>query len=151
MRKLPAHYGRRGHRRIEDGYVLVYQPEHPRAKSNGYVREHILVASRALGRPVPAKHPIHHVDDDGTNNTPGNLVLCEDQGYHLLLHRRMRALLACGDPSALRCTYCGGYDRQDEMFKTTRKNRPSRFGAEPRGYHRECERAAWRRREGKAS
>lgn len=82
-----------------NGYVRVRCIDHPRAV-NGYVLEHILVAEKALGRFLPLGSPVHHVDGDRTNNAPSNLVVCEDAAYHNLLHRRMRALEASGDPSA---------------------------------------------------
>lgn len=126
----------------DEGYRLLYLPRHPRAKANGYVREHLIVAERALRRAVPAKHPVHHVDGNGTNNAPQNLVICEDQGYHLLLHQRQRAKAACGDPNAVRCRLCGSYDRQGEMAVIRRKDR----GGATTGYHRACEREGYRRR-----
>jgi hypothetical protein len=52
------------------GYVLVHAPDHPRA-SNGSVLEHLLVAEKALGRPIPRKHPVHHANEDRADNRPG--------------------------------------------------------------------------------
>src|SRR5713226_4349423 len=37
-----------GRHRDEKGYIQIYQPEHPRAKKNGYVREHTVVMERKL-------------------------------------------------------------------------------------------------------
>lgn len=118
------------------GYMAVYAPGHPRAGGAGrYVLEHILVAEKALGRPLAKKHPVHHVDEDKSNNAPGNLVVCENNAYHHLLHQRQRALNACGDPGALKCVRCGKYDRQDYMY---RSHRPG--GAEY-GAHKDCHNA----------
>lgn len=49
-----GHEGRNGKKGqvFINGYPVVYLPDHPRAKSNGYVREHILVAEKYLGRPL---------------------------------------------------------------------------------------------------
>lgn len=101
-----------GHRRVHKtkGYVLVYLPDHPRADKVGEVREHRLVAETALGRPIDTKHPIHHVNGDKTDNRPCNLVVCEDTAYHELLHRRQRALDACGHADWVRCELCGEFD-----------------------------------------
>lgn len=92
-----------------NGYVSVHAPDHPNAH-NGRVLEHVLVAEEATGLALPKKAQVHHVDGNPSNNSPGNLVVCEDQEYHLLLHRRMRARGACGHPGWLRCRYCKEYD-----------------------------------------
>lgn len=68
---------------------------------------HVVVAERALGKPLPEKARIHHVDGDGENNANRNLVICEDQAYHLLLHKRQRIVRAGGDPDTERiCSHC---------------------------------------------
>ena len=71
------------------GYVFIWYPSHPRA-SRGYVQEHILVAEEVLGKPLPPKTVVHHVNGDIADNRKENLVICENQAYHLLLHRRKR-------------------------------------------------------------
>jgi hypothetical protein len=81
----------------------------------GYVREHVLIAERALGRPLPKKHPVHHVDGQTNRNANDNLVLCESHQYHQLLEQRTPAFIACGDASARRCKFCHRYDRQDDI------------------------------------
>lgn len=62
---------------------------------NSYKAEHVLLAEKAIGRPLPPGAVVHHVDRDGTNNntkSPWNLVVCPDQRYHMLIHSRSRAL-----------------------------------------------------------
>jgi HNH endonuclease len=80
-----------GKRHHKDRYVWVLARNHPRA-SVGYVMEHTLVAERALGHYLPTGAVVHHVDGNKWNNTPTNLVICQDQAYHVLLHKRQRAL-----------------------------------------------------------
>lgn len=72
------------------GYPMVYAPEHPKAKSNGYVREHIIVAEQCLGRPLTAKEVIHHIDEDKTNNKSENLLLFPNHASHMRFHWRLR-------------------------------------------------------------
>lgn len=72
--------------------------------------EHVAVAEHALGRPLPPKAIVHHVDHDCGNNAPTNLVICPDQKYHKLLHQRERALEATGNPNARTCNICRKWD-----------------------------------------
>lgn len=112
------------------GYRLVSSPGHPRADSKGRVLEHVLVAERALGKPLPRGAEVHHVDENPANNASANLVICPDTGYHKLLHRRARAFALCGDPSARWCSYCKSYGNQDDI----------RGGRKPgeKTYHNSC-------------
>ncbi len=54
--------------------------------------EHIYLAEKALGKPLPKGAVVHHMNKKPWDNeTPLNLIVCPDQAYHLLLHRRMMA------------------------------------------------------------
>lgn len=64
-------------RTMASGYVMVWAPEHPNARSRGYVLEHLLVMSEHLGRPVDtaAGENVHHKNGDRTDNRIENLEL----------------------------------------------------------------------------
>jgi hypothetical protein len=76
----------------------------------GYPNDYVVIAERALGHELPPKAVIHHVDEDRTNSKNDNLVICESQGYHMLLHRRLRAFRACGNANYVSCPICHQYD-----------------------------------------
>jgi hypothetical protein len=91
------------------GYININQPNHPRAKNTNQVHEHILIAEKALGKYLPDKAVIHHY-------SLTELVICQDQAYHALLHQRTRALRACGHASWRKCNYCKEYDKPENLY-----------------------------------
>lgn len=105
--------------------------EHPNRNSQGYVFEHILVAEAAMGKYLGAGHPVHHVNGDPSDNRPENLVVCEDAAYHALIHERMRAKEATGNPRSQKCVVCKQWDVPENM--TLVKNRG--------WYHKPCDAA----------
>lgn len=74
------------------------------------VLRHIKIAEKALGRRLPKGAQVHHVDGDRGNDANQNLVICQDRFYHQLLHKRQRALNACGNPDWIKCHICKKYD-----------------------------------------
>ncbi len=106
--------------------------------SERLIFRHVLIAEKALGRPLPPKAKVHHVDEDRSNDANGNLVICENQAYHQLLHRRMRALRACGHTTWRSCNVCHRYDDPANLYVS-----PSGESV----FHQSCQREyamAWR-------
>lgn len=101
------HYAWNGGVRKCKGVKYVQCPHHPKADINGYVQEHILMAEKVFGKPLNLPHVVHHY-------TPEQLVVCENQAYHLLLHQRTRALRA-GNAHWLKCKYCKQYDAPENL------------------------------------
>jgi endogenous inhibitor of DNA gyrase (YacG/DUF329 family) len=67
----------------KDGYREVLKKGHPRAGTNGYVLEHILVAEEMLGRPLAPGEVVHHRDGNKANNDPTNLKVYASNRAHM--------------------------------------------------------------------
>ena len=115
------------------GYLFILNPNHPQANSRGYTREHILIAERILGRYLKIKEVVHHANEITSDNTNKNLVICENENYHRLLHRRKRAYESCGHANWLKCLYCKKYDNLNNLRTYFHSN-----GSTIRAYHAEC-------------
>lgn len=78
--------------------------------------EHLAVAAKALGKPLPPRAVVHHADGNPLNNEPTNLVICPNQAYHVLLHRRDDALSACGHADWRMCKRCKEHDAPQNLY-----------------------------------
>lgn len=59
---------------LNNGYYEVFEPEHPLAKRNGYVREHRKVVFDT-GYPLKTSDEVHHINGVKTDNQIGNLAV----------------------------------------------------------------------------
>ena len=84
-------------------------------KSKWNTYEHRLVIEKTLGHKIPPGAVTHHVDGNPKNNANKNLVLCQSQKYHYLLHLRKNALEACGNKHWRKCVYCSVHDDPEGM------------------------------------
>lgn len=100
-------YGLGNTHRSGNGYLMrVVGKDHPLADSRGRVYEHILVVEKAIGRHLKRGNVVHHVNENKADNSHSNLVVCEHQAYHFLLHERQRAYKQTGNPNSQHCSYC---------------------------------------------
>jgi hypothetical protein len=106
------------------------------SKSTGYVAvgvngtiklQHRNIVESVLGFTLPPKSEVHHIDGNRTNNSNDNLVVCPNNQYHQLIHRRMEALEACGNANFRKCSFCKKYDDPANMTI-------KRYG----GFHNAC-------------
>ena len=88
---------------MENGYV--------RTMEKGVVKfDHTRIAEEVLGKSIPGKACLHHIDENPTNNSKDNLVLCENAAYHRLLHLRTKAIRLGFPPNYRKCRFCKEYD-----------------------------------------
>jgi len=70
---------------MKNGYIRVYDPNHPNATAGGYVLEHRKIMADHLGRPLREDEIVHHINGDTTDNRKENLKLSTRQkhaSYH---------------------------------------------------------------------
>jgi len=112
-----------------DGRVKEYTPFHPRADGEGYVLRYILKAEKALGKYLPPKAVIHHTDEVVSNDENANLIICQDNAYHHILHQRQRAYKACGHAFWRKCCICKKHDDPSNLYILPKGNS---------AYHKSC-------------
>jgi len=105
-----------GGTRAKNGSGYIDADGYHRRHENGVEKpEHVRIVERAIGKPLPVGAVVHHADRNRSNNTPSNLVVCPSSAYHNLLHKRLRAMEATGDPNSLKCCRCGKYDSSTNL------------------------------------
>jgi hypothetical protein len=118
------------------------KPGEPQPRSDGYIDQlidgtrklqHIAIAEKALGKPLPKGAEVHHFNEIRNDNRPENLVVCPDRQYHMTLHARQRAMDACGNANWHKCRCCGQYDDPANMT-----GRASRGVSINTFYHKAC-------------
>lgn len=108
-------------------------PTHPQSDHRGYVLRSRLVVEAAIGKYLPSKAVVHHVDGVSANDSNTNLVACENDAYHQYIQKRTRAYKACGHANWLKCPYCKEYDNPNNLFTRINKG-----GATTSGFHKKC-------------
>ena len=71
--------------RIEDFYILIYKPDHPKAFDRGYVPEQVLVAEENLGRFLKDGEEVIHINGNAKDNRPENLKISQGNNRYLAL------------------------------------------------------------------
>ena len=77
--------GRKYKRGKEKGHILIYKPDHPNARKK-YVLEHRLIVEKQIGRYLEDNESVHHINMLKDDNRIENLILCENNIEHHLMH-----------------------------------------------------------------
>lgn len=67
--------GKNGRYKSNQGYILIYKPEHPYANSSQCVQEHRLVIEKYTGRYLTKDEVVHHKNRIKDDNRIENLIL----------------------------------------------------------------------------
>lgn len=86
MPYLPIHNWRGRKKKIQDGYVLVWVPEHPKCFGGGWYYEHRLVMELRHGKILKDWETVHHINGDKECNEEYNLFVCTRR-QHMKAHK----------------------------------------------------------------
>ena len=70
------------------GYILIHQPSHHRADSQGYVKRSVLVMEWKKGRLLKLGEIVHHKNKIRDDDRPSNLRLFSSQSKHISYHQK---------------------------------------------------------------
>lgn len=57
------------------GYVMIFEPNHPNSNINGCINQHVFVMSQHLKRPLKKGESVHHINGQRDDNRIENLEL----------------------------------------------------------------------------
>lgn len=83
------HYRWKGRGIHSEGYVCIYNPNHPFHSIRKYVYEHRLVMEKKIGRYIKHEERIHHINEIKDDNRIENLYLCKNISDHAKLHKQL--------------------------------------------------------------
>jgi len=120
------------------GYEFIYTPDHPNSNGKGFFAVHRLIVEGVIGRYLKKTEVVHHFDEIPGNNKKDNLVACENENYHRIIHQRLRAYKSCGHANWKKCYICKEYDAPSKIKTPAGRNRS--------GFHPECRKNFYRKR-----
>lgn len=85
-----------GGRKKCNGYILLYQPEHPDCQAGGYIFEHRVVMEKSLRRRLMLGEHVHHKNGQRDDNRVDNLEILDSVSAHRYKHYRAKPCRRCG-------------------------------------------------------
>lgn len=74
-----------------NGYYYILDPDHPNTTKNGYVAEHIVVATKERGAPLQTDEIVHHINLNKHDNRPENLAITKRKS-HAIWHCQLEEI-----------------------------------------------------------
>jgi ribosomal protein S27AE len=74
----------------QHGYVMLYEPDHPKAGNGGWFPEHRLVMEQQLGRALRTDEHVHHINGIKNDNRLENLTIMDANDHAALSSRDYR-------------------------------------------------------------
>jgi hypothetical protein len=86
-------------------YIYAIVPDHPNRDANNYVLLHRIVIENKIGRLLTKDEVVHHIDNNGKNNDPENLILTTRSEHKSKYHKEFEN----GHFTDLICDNCGSH------------------------------------------
>lgn len=80
----------KGGKIMNNGYIMLYRPNHPFKDNHNYVMEHRLVVEKVIGRFLQSGERVHHINRIKTDNRKENLMLFSDEAQHQKYHHKIK-------------------------------------------------------------
>jgi len=82
----------------KDGYIEIYEPNHPNTPKDGWIKEHRYVMSLYLDRPLKYNEVIHHKNGNKKDNRIENLELLLVNQHDRINYRNVKEIYCylCG-------------------------------------------------------
>jgi hypothetical protein len=75
---------RAGFEENHDGYIMIYEPNHPNSKKNGWIKEHRWIMSQHIDRALREWEHVHHKNGNKKDNRLENLELMTNSEHDRL-------------------------------------------------------------------
>ena len=80
------HMWKGGKNHDSDGYIRIYDKDHPHCNKQRYVKEHRIVMEKRLGRYLDPREDVHHINGVRDDNRIENLLLFPSKSDHAKHH-----------------------------------------------------------------
>ena len=80
------------------------------------IENYRLLVEKIIGKSLPIKAEIHHLNGKRYDNKNQNLIVCENRSYHMVLHYREKAFKTCGHAHWRKCKHCQKYDLPENLY-----------------------------------